>query len=116
NIHALHVEAAPGVQGRLDAVAHHDKGGVRDVEMRVDAEGDRKEGGVSGLCRIAVEEVAVVEIAVGARIGDRLRRLVNGKIVALAQRQRKIPPDGACAMFVLANSNTVGSEVKARAN
>src|SRR5689334_13653321 len=83
--------------------------------MRIDSERDRKEGGVAGLRRIAVEEIAVVEIAVRARIGDRLRRLVNGKIVALAQRQRKTPPDGACAMLVLAKTSTGRSEVKARA-
>ena len=99
NIHALHVEAARGVQRGLDAVAHDDKGRVRDVEMRINAERDRKEGGVSGLRGIAVEKIAVVEVAVGARIGDRLRRLVNGIIVALAQRQRKTPPDGISAML-----------------
>src|SRR5204863_139529 len=38
DIHPLHVEAARGVQRGLDAVADHDKGGVRDVQMRIDAE------------------------------------------------------------------------------
>src|SRR4029079_13358653 len=37
DIHPLHIEAARGVQRGLDAVADHDKGGVRDVEMWIDA-------------------------------------------------------------------------------
>ena len=35
------------MQRGLDAAPHHREGGIRDVEMRIDAESDRKEGGIA---------------------------------------------------------------------
>ena len=49
----------------LFAVNRDTKGGVHDIELRVDTEGCGEEDVAVG--RIAVEEITVVEIAVSAR-------------------------------------------------
>ncbi len=38
-VHPLHLQPAAGVQGGLDAVAHHAEAGVGDIEVGIDAEG-----------------------------------------------------------------------------
>jgi hypothetical protein len=77
------VQDARGVQAVLHTAADDREVGVGHVQVRIDPECDGEELGP--VRRIAVEEVAIVEIPVGARIGDRLRRLVDRKIVGLGQ-------------------------------
>ena len=55
------------------------------------AEGRGEEGRIWPLHRIAVEEIAVVEIAVGSRIRHRLGRLVDRIIIAFAKCHRDAP-------------------------
>jgi len=72
-----------GAQIMLFAVDRHAEGGVHDVELRVDAEGGGEED--AAVCAIAVEEIAVVEIAVAPGQCHRFRRLVQRVIVAFCQ-------------------------------
>src|SRR6516225_9268141 len=88
--HPLHVEAARSMQGDLNAIPDDDEGGVCDVQMRIDAEGNRKESAIARRLRIAVEEITVVEVAVGTRKSNRLGGLMNGIVVRLAQHG--LPP------------------------
>src|SRR5439155_15983849 len=67
------------------------KGGVGNVQMRIDAKRNRKEGGASRLRGVAVKKIPIVEIAVGAGIGDRFGRLVDRIVITLAQRQISLP-------------------------
>ena len=62
-IHALAVEPADGAEIMLHAVDEHAERGVDDVEMRIDAQRGGEEH--RPVRRVAVEEIAVVEIAVG---------------------------------------------------
>ena len=90
-IHPFHVETSRGMQRGFHPVADHDKSGIGDVQVRINAERGCEERRISGLVRIAVEKIAVVEIAVSPRIGHRLRRLVDRIVIALAQRQMLLP-------------------------
>jgi hypothetical protein len=54
---------------------------VSHVEVRVNSEGEREETAPIG--RVAVEELADVEIAVGASIGDRIGGLVQRIVVCV---------------------------------
>jgi hypothetical protein len=80
------------VQRRLDAVADDDEGRIGNVQVRIDAKRCGEERSVAVAGGVAVEEVAVVENADGAGLGDRLRRLMDRKVVTLAQRQRRMSP------------------------
>ena len=81
--HALHPQFGAGVDAVLHAVPHDVEMRVDNVEMRIDAQGNREKAPPIG--RVAVEEIAVVEIAVGAREGHRFRRLVDRIVVSAAQ-------------------------------
>ena len=70
--HALHPQFGTGMDAMLHTVADHGEMRVDDVEMRVDPQRGGEEAAAIG--GITVEEIAVVEIAVGAGIGNRLRR------------------------------------------
>jgi len=73
------------MQGDFNAIPDDDEGGVCDVQMRIDAEGNRKKSVIAGRLGIAVEEITVVEVAVGTRKSDRLGGLMDRIIVRLAQ-------------------------------
>ena len=81
--HALHPQFGTGMDAMLHTVADHGEMRVDDVEMRVDPQCRGKEAAAIG--GITVEEVPVVEIAVGAGIGNRLRGLVDRVIIPTAQ-------------------------------
>ena len=81
--HALHPQFGAGVDAVLHPVPHDVEMRVDNVEMRIDAQRDGEKAAAIG--RVAVEEIAVVEIAVGAREGHRFRRLVDRIVVSAAQ-------------------------------
>src|SRR6185312_5302623 len=62
------------------------EGRIHYIQVGIDAEGDGKIERTVG--RIAVEEVAVVKVAVRAGCGDRFGQLVDGKIVGFGQHGR----------------------------
>ena len=72
-----------GAQIVLLAVDRDAEGGVHDVELGIDAEGGGEEDAAVGA--IAVEEIAVVKIAVAAGQRHRFRGLVQRIFVALGQ-------------------------------
>ena len=80
-VHPFHAQAARGTNVVLAAVADHRERRVDDVQVRIDAHRGGEE--VLAVAGVAVEEVAVVEVAIRAGIGDRLRRLVDRVIVGL---------------------------------
>ncbi len=77
----------------LHPFAHHAEVRVDDIEMRIDPERGGEETAAIG--SIAVEEIAVVEIAIRAREGHRLRGLVERKIVAHGQGHQFSPCNAA---------------------
>lgn len=93
-IQALRMQDLRGVQAVFDPVADHGEMGVGHVQVRIDAERHGEIGRAVGA--VAVEEVAVVEVPVRPRIGHRLRRLMDGKVVGLGQHGR--PPDGSLVL------------------
>ncbi len=62
--HPLHPQLAAGVQAVLHPGPHYAKMRVCDIQMGVDAESSGKEA--APVRRIAVEEIAIVEIAISA--------------------------------------------------
>ena len=85
-IHPLRMQDAGGKDRALPPGVQHRKCRVDDVQMRVNAHGGgEKQRAIGGL---AIEEVAVIEIAVGAGDGHRFRCLVDRIIVALGQHLR----------------------------
>jgi hypothetical protein len=82
-VHPFEPQDARGVQAAFLAVLHHRDVGVGHAQRRIDPIGHCHEG--RAVRRIGVEEIAVVEIPVGAGVGDRLRRLVDREIVTLGQ-------------------------------
>ena len=85
-VHAFHLQVPRGMQVVLHAIDDHAERGVHDVQQRVDAEcGGKEQRAVRG---VAVEEVAVVEVAVGAGVGNWLGGLVDRVVVALGQHRR----------------------------
>jgi hypothetical protein len=78
-VEAFHVQRAGGVHVVLLVAADDAERGIHDVQVGVDAQRGREEQ--PAVLAVAVEEVAVVEVAVGARVGDRLGGLVDGIVV-----------------------------------
>lgn len=56
---------------------------IGDIKMRIDPECEREKPAAIG--RIAVEEIAVVEIAICARKSDGVRGLVEREIIAVGK-------------------------------
>jgi hypothetical protein len=80
------MQDAGGVQAVLHPVADHREVGVGHVQVGIDPEGDGEE-----LCPVrlvAVEEIAVIEIPVGAGIGDGIGSLVDREVVGLGEHGR----------------------------
>ena len=73
----------------MDAIASHREVGIGDIEMRIDAKSGRKEAGSVRL--IAIEEIAIIEIAVGPGIGNRLGCLVQREVVPFGQYHLSAP-------------------------
>ena len=80
-VHALHVQPAAGVQIGLDPIPHQAKAGVGDVQVRIDPE--RHGEKVIALCAITVEEIPIIEIAIGPAVGDGFAGLMDRIVVAL---------------------------------
>src|SRR5580698_2295931 len=87
--HALHGQHARGAQVVLHPAHDQRERSIHHVEVRIDAQGGREEH--LAVRRIAVEEVAVVEIAVGARGRDGLGQLVDGIGVGLGEHASEWP-------------------------
>src|SRR5690606_3166301 len=99
-VHAFHVEETRGMDVALYAVDDDAERRIHDVEVRIDAERGGEEH--FAIARVTVEEIAIVEIAVGARKRDRLRCLMNRKIVRLGEHVTGLPSRPASmAGFVL---------------
>ena len=79
-VHPLHVKRARHEDGGLLAPAQDRDGGIDDIEVRIDAHRGGEEGAAIGA--VAVEEEAVIEIAVRAGKGDRFGRLVDRILVS----------------------------------
>ena len=82
-VHPLHPQLARGVEVVLDPIADHRKMRVGNIEVGIDAKCHREKARAIG--GIAIEEIAIIEIAVGPRIGNRLGRLMQRKIIAFGQ-------------------------------
>jgi len=63
----------------------HGEPGIHDVQIWIDAQGKHKEHRAIG--RIPIEKITVIKIALGAGDRDRVRRLVDGVIIALGQHR-----------------------------
>jgi len=75
----------PGID---DPVVWYEGGGTTDRRFLLsDERGGEKDRSVG---TVAVEEIAVVEIAVGARNRHRLRRLVERIVIAFGQHRRRV--------------------------
>ena len=85
-VHPLHVERAGEEDRGLFPVTQHRDSAVDDVEVRVDTHRGGEEGFAVGA--VAVEEIAVVEIAVRAGKSDRIGRLVDRIIIRFAQHRK----------------------------
>jgi hypothetical protein len=70
----------------LLSVNQEAEGGVDDVKLRIDAKRGGEEDRAVGA--VAVEEVAIVEVAVAAGKGNRLWCLVNRIVVAECEHRR----------------------------
>jgi hypothetical protein len=88
-IHPLHAQFPARMDAMLDPIADDVEMCVDDIEVRIDAE--RRGEEAAAVRRVAVEEIAVVEIAIGACKGDRLRRLVDREFVAPGQDHQFSP-------------------------
>jgi hypothetical protein len=77
--HPVVVQQPGGVQVVLPVPAQHAEVRIDDVQRRVGPECDREVAGQVRL--VTAEEVAVVEVAVAAGVGDGLRRLVDRELV-----------------------------------
>ena len=69
----------------LGAAYAHPEGGIHDVQVWVHTQCGRKEHVATG--GITVEEVTVIEVAVGAGVGDGLRRLMDRIVIALGEHR-----------------------------
>jgi hypothetical protein len=72
-----------GRAGCTELLRDNAEGGVDDIEVGIDPH--RRGEEARTVAGVAVEEVAIVEIAIGAGISNRLRRLMDRKIVGLTE-------------------------------
>ena len=87
---------------------------IGDVEVRIDPERDRHERAAIG--QIGVEEIAIVEIAIGARERDWLGGLVNRIVIALGQHRNRlscVSRSLGAAPGCLASGKTAGPQLSA---
>ena len=82
-VHAFSTQMARSPQVVLNALVNDTKGRVHDVSVRVEAQGKES----PALFRVAVEEVAIVEVPVLARVHDRLWPLVDRIVICLGEHR-----------------------------
>jgi hypothetical protein len=82
-IHALHVQMPRRMQIKLLIADPHRKTGIHDVQMWINAKGRSEEKFAVG--SVAIEEIAIIKIAVGARKGNRIGRLMDWEVIAFGQ-------------------------------
>ena len=85
NIHPFHVQMPRRTQIVLHVTNPHGEPGIHDVQIWIDAQGKHKEHRAIG--RIPIEKITVIKIALGSGDSDRVRRLVDGVIIALGQHR-----------------------------
>ncbi|MEY4255397.1 MAG: hypothetical protein RLZZ141_624, partial [Pseudomonadota bacterium] len=83
DVHPLHIEAGAGMETDLHPVPDNAEMGINHVQMRIDTKGHREHP--IAFSSIAIEEIAVIKVPVGAGIGDGLRGLVKGIVVPAGQ-------------------------------
>ena len=88
DVHPLHVQPLAGVERGLHAVADEDERGVGDVQIGIHAERSAEHQPGPGLVArisISIEEIPVIEVAIRAGEGDRVRRLMDRIVVSKGQ-------------------------------
>jgi hypothetical protein len=69
----------------LDIASDAGKMRIGNVQVRINAKGDREK--ITAICLIAVKEIPVVKVPVGPRICDGLSCLMNRIFVAFREHQ-----------------------------